>query len=369
MKALGNIDETLKFVENLKSQWMATVDAIVDPLMIVDRNYRIQKANKALSKEVGKDVRELIGLVCHEVFIGSKTPCESCMLNKTWSTGKPLEFELENPKNNCFYEVTAQPWYSRSGVFDGVLHIYRDRTEARKLRASLLQSEKLASIGLLAGGVAHELNNPLGGILVFSQMLLREMDSKSPHYKDVKEIETATLRCKKIVEDLLDFAYAGRNNPKKSELRQVDMQSVVEGALKLVKIGKMPKNVDVVWEWPEEKIIIMANRNKMMQIFVNLITNSIQAMEKKGGMLTLRCNSFERNGRQMRSFEVEDTGVGIKKADLGRIFDPFYTTKEAGEGTGLGLSICIGIAKEYDGILEVESEEGEGSCFKLILPV
>ena len=198
-------DELIKFVEDLKHQWMTTIDAIIDPLCIVNENYEIIKANKAMAKH-GKysHVKKTIGLKCHKVFAGRDTPCEGCKVHQAFNAKKPINYTLDI--NNKFFEVTSQPIIDREKKFSGVVQSYRDRTRSKKLQDQLLQSEKLASIGLLAGGVAHEINNPLGGILVFSQMLLREFQEESPHREDLLEIENAALRCREIVNRLLEFA-------------------------------------------------------------------------------------------------------------------------------------------------------------------
>ncbi|MEZ4742078.1 MAG: PAS domain-containing protein [Bdellovibrionota bacterium] len=207
-KTKSNIQDTVSFVENLKKQWMATIDAMVDPLMIIGTDYTIKKCNKAAADVAQMNVKQLINKKCHEIFANQTKPCKGCLLEQTASENKHHTFELKNVKNESYYEVSSKPFYDPNGKVDGIIHVYRDRTVAKNLENQLLQSEKLASIGLLAGGVAHEINNPLGGILIFSQMLLKEMSKDSPHYADVVEIEAATQRCKVIVERLLDFARA-----------------------------------------------------------------------------------------------------------------------------------------------------------------
>src|SRR5690606_36506661 len=150
-------------------------------------------------------VKEIVGRRCYQVFAGRTSPCPGCRMKDAARATSGETFELEGIRGDRFYEATSQPLLDSDGETDGIVQIYRDRTEAKKLQEQLAQQDKLASIGLLAGGVAHEINNPLGGILIFSQMLLRELPKDSPHYADVVEIEAATQRCKAIVESLLDF--------------------------------------------------------------------------------------------------------------------------------------------------------------------
>lgn len=355
---------TVKFVEDLKRQWMATVDAIIDPLMIVDKSFRIIKANQALARMAKHDIKNIVGTKCHEVFAGRKTPCKGCAMLKSWNDKEPKQFTLENAIPGKYHEVTSQPIFNADGELEGMLQVYRDRTEAKRMQEQLLQNEKLASIGLLAGGVAHELNNPLGGILIFSQMLLREMDQQSAHYQDVVEIEAAAQRCKSIVESLLNFARQQPHNPE-DQTEVMDVREAVQSALKFAQVGRLGTDVEVESDWGDDALLLRANRNKLTQIFLNLLQNALQAMPH-GGTLTL---TARRDKKRHAIIEVMDTGVGISSENLKHIFDPFFTTKGLGEGTGLGLSITHGLVEDLSGKIEVESEVNEGTCFRVILPL
>ena len=183
------LDKSLEFVEGLKRQWMAMIDALVDPLMIVTEDYVILKANLALAKMNHKsNFGEVLGQKCYEVFAGRKTPCHGCRMQEAGRMRKAVHGTLDDIGGKLYFETVSQPVFDLNGELEGVVQLYRDRTEARRMQSQLLQSEKLASIGLLAGGIAHEINNPFGGILIFSQMLLREMDKLSHHYQDVIEL-------------------------------------------------------------------------------------------------------------------------------------------------------------------------------------
>ncbi|MBP9707666.1 MAG: PAS domain-containing protein, partial [Oligoflexales bacterium] len=263
-----NHQETLVFVEELKRQWMATIDALVDPLMIVNPQYEIVKANKAMAVFAKQSkVQSLIGKKCYEVFAGNKKPCESCRLTEAIKSAEPLGFELSLSQNTRHFEVTSQPFYNAKNQLDGVVQVYRDRTEAKLLAQQLSQSEKLASIGLLAGGIAHEINNPLGGILVFTQMLLRELPKNSSGYLDAKEIEQAALRCKEIVESLLEFARTQPHSksPKK-QLEKVDVRTVVEQAVSFIKMGFDLHSFDLSVNLDERFNTIKGDKNKLIQV-------------------------------------------------------------------------------------------------------
>lgn len=370
-QAPSSAEELLKFVENLKRQWMSTIDALVDPLMIVGLDYKIRKANLAMARTGGVDVKDVVGKKCYEVFAGRKKPCPGCQLQSAAQGMESMTFDLEHIRDDRFYEVSAQPLFDAEGNFDGLVHVYRDRTEAKKMQETLAQQDKLASIGLLAGGVAHEINNPLGGILIFSQMLLRELPKESTHYADVVEIEAATQRCKAIVESLLDFARKNPATPKKGEkAATIDVLEAIRTAMRFGKVS-IPQSgtIDMIEDFEGEGHELLGDRNRIIQLFLNLIQNAVQAMPD-GGRLSVRASvKTDPNGDEVGIYEVEDTGVGIPPEHLKKIFDPFFTTKDPGEGTGLGLALCYGIVQDMDGAMRVESSVNVGTKFIIELPI
>ncbi len=361
--------DLLRFVEDLKRQWMATIDALVDPLIIINGDYSVQKANVAMARLNQIDVKDVIGRKCFSVFAGRKTPCPGCKLKSTMKDGNPSSFELDHVRHNQTFEVSSQVLTDADGKPEAVVHVYRDRTLAKAMQAQLAQQDKLASIGLLAGGVAHEINNPLGGILIFSQMLLREMDPQSPHYQDVVEIEAATQRCKAIVEGLLDFA---RQNPSNSKAQRVEINAIeaIRTAIRFGSVGfKNGGKIALSTKLDSKEHVLTGDRNRIIQVFLNLIQNAVQAMPD-GGSLTIRATSRQdHQGQIFGVYEVEDTGIGISDENLSKIFDPFFTTKDPGEGTGLGLALSYGIINDFGGTIRVSSKVNIGTCFTVELPL
>ena len=280
-------EEKISFVESLKQQWMATVDAIIDPVMIVRQDYTIAQANKAMAQHASMNIKELKGKTCYKVFAKRKSPCPGCPIKDNFESSKPISFELSDKSSGKFFEVTSQAINDNGGI-NGSLQIYRDRTLAKQLQKQLLQSEKLASIGLLAGGIAHELNNPLGGVLAFSQMLNKEIDPKHPHKEYAEEIEAAAQRCKSIVNSLLEFA---RNQPASHEetLKAMDIIPCIKSAVKFGTVGDNSKNIEIVENFTVDKIFVLGNRNKAIQLLLNLIQNAIHAMPN-GGTLSLNAD-------------------------------------------------------------------------------
>jgi two-component system NtrC family sensor kinase len=331
--------------------------------MIIKADYTITKANKALAKMAGLHIKDVVNKKCFELFANSTSPCKNCKLFDVVKTCKSQTFNLE--KSDQYFEVTSQPLFDKKGELSGIVQVYRERTEAKKLQEQLVQSEKLASIGLLAGGIAHEINNPLGGILIFAQMLEKELPEESTHLSDFKEIITAAKRCKSIVENLLDFArsktYA---QPIKEKINLVD---TIKTALRLSSVGATNNNtVNIIENYSDdEALYIHGDRNKFTQVFLNIIQNAYQAMPD-GGTLTITGKAL-RNGSLV--FDIEDTGIGIPEEQMSNIFDPFFTTKDIGKGTGLGLAICYGIISELSGSIDVKSSVNKGSTFTITIPL
>jgi two-component system NtrC family sensor kinase len=358
--------ETIAFVEELKRQWVETIDAIPDPFIMVSDEFKITRANDAMAEIAKTDVKKLVGKTCHDVFAGRTSPCENCHMRNS-KVGEAIPgYEIYNSKNDRWYEVATRRLKSISGQ-QGVVQIYRDRTDAKKLQNQLAQNEKLASIGQLAGGFAHEINNPLGGILVFSQMLLRELEKDSRHYQDIVEIEAAAKRCKAIVENLLDYA---RQRPLKPKITECDIHSIVENAAKFAALGyNQRKRCEVKLDLAAKHHLFQSDSNRLTQVFLNLCNNAFQAMPS-GGDLTIQTSNEQYGKNRFIVIKVSDTGMGIPKENLAKIFEPFFTTKEPGKGTGLGLSIVHGILQDIGGSIDVASKVKSGTTFtvRLIVP-
>jgi len=233
--------------------------------------------------------------------------------------------------------------------------------ELTEMQAHLIQSEKLASLGKLAAGIAHEINNPLGGILIYSHLLLEETNKNSPHYENLKKIVKETSRCKDIVKGLLEFA-----RPKEPETSQVDINDIVESSIVIMEGQALFQNIKIKKSYAKNLPRIVADGAQLQQVFMNIILNAAEAMDGKG-VLTL---STSLDGdRTHIEVKFSDTGHGIKEEDKGRLFEPFFTTKEVGKGTGLGLAISYSIVQKHNGTIQVESEVGKGSSFVVIIPV
>jgi signal transduction histidine kinase len=230
--------------------------------------------------------------------------------------------------------------------------------QLKEAEARLVQSEKMATVGLLAGGIAHEINNPLGGILALAQLLQMDLKDNPAVLQDLKTIEDAVLHCKRIINNLLGFS----RNPDAKHREPVSIPSIVQNSLSLVGYTFKNANINVVEQYDPELPLLMANPNQIQQVMINLLTNAQQAMKREGTVFIRGLH----NGNGKIIVEVEDQGEGIPEAIRSKIFDPFFTTKEQGKGTGLGLFITYGIVRDHNGRIEVQSEPGKGTCMRLV---
>lgn len=351
------LESLVETISRGKMMWQATFDAIKDPVMIIDSEYNITRANRNMAKAAQMDVRHVIGQKCYEVFAGRTEPCVRCPVNLTRQTQNQKSVELDPFGNGQQYSVNAYSM-SLNNSAETVLH-YLDITQAKEMQKLLLQSEKMAAVGTLAGGIAHEINNPLGGILAFAQLAMRQLEADHPCQADLKEIEDAALRCKQIVRNLLDFSRKNLND----EHELIHINDVVKKTMSLIEISTKSSNVRLVLHLAENLPPISGHLQKLQQVLLNLITNAAHAMKANGGDLIIK--SFANPAQTKVFLQVEDSGQGIAPENLGKIFDPYFTTKQQGEGTGLGLSISYNIMKEHKAKMSVESQKDVGTLFTL----
>ncbi len=237
----------------------------------------------------------------------------------------------------------------------------RDEQLRELTRRRVMESERLAVVGQLAADVAHELNNPMQGIVTYSHLLIEKMPADDPRRASVEKIATQASRCSTIVRALLDFS-----RPKKPEKRPANLCAIIEECFSLVEDRALFHNIAVVRDYAQGIPDTVVDPAQMQQVFMNLIINSAEAM---GGVGTLTVTARFEAAREAIAITFRDTGHGISEQDMGRIFDPFFTTKEAGHGTGLGLAISFGIVKEHGGTITVESQVGLGTAFTVELPL
>lgn len=238
----------------------------------------------------------------------------------------------------------------------------RERTdELVRMQARVAQSERLASLGMLSAGVAHEINNPLGGILALTALTVEDLPEQHPNRPNLEEVVRQAERCRTIVRGLLEFS-------RQSELHMevVDLNKVLDDTLALVAKQASFFNVEMVRHQADHLPPIAGDPSQLSQVILNLVVNAVQAMDEHG---TLTITTRYDPANEAVEVVFTDTGRGIAAEDLGRVFDPFFTTKTDGQGTGLGLSIAYGIVTRHHGTITVESEPGRGTTFRIRLPV
>jgi two-component system NtrC family sensor kinase len=329
-------------------EWRACFDALGDPLAIMRGGCEVVRANTAFARAAGVTPMMLAGLRCTDHAFGA-LPCPSRCLMPAAGAEREIAFG-------------ERTWLVRSFPFEEEEHgalvvVFKDVTDEREVARRLFHAEKMSAIGQLAGGVAHEINNPLGGILAFAQLMMQESRSQEDT-DNLKLIQDAALRAKRIVESLLRFS----RRPRVEEKGPVDLAQILEEALFLVQPQLKDGKVEVERQYLEATA--RGNANQLQQIALNLIVNAIQAMGNVG-KLTVGC---ARAGAGHVKLWVADTGPGVKPEHAKRIFEPFFTTKPEGQGTGLGLSICYQIAEEHGGTIRLEPAPDLGACFAVELP-
>ena len=354
------VEERSKALARAKADWLRTVDAIADPLTVISPDRVIERANRVLANATGIPIQRIVGRLCWETVVSGNGPCSGCPVPECLERSGRAEGEIRDPDSGCVYRVLAYPVIREGGSVEGIVCTYRDVTDERELQVRLLQSEKMAAVGTLAGGVAHEINNPLGGILAWTQLLMRRGGVGEEAVGYLGEIEESVLRCKTIVDSLLDFSRATPAHQRKS----VDFNDVVEGAVVLAKGAFAKRGVTVDLELEDELRPVSGNKVQLQQVLVNLLSNARDA-SKAGGTIRVRTENDEAHVR----VEVADEGCGIADKDRERVFEPFFTTKPQGEGTGLGLALSYGFIENHQGEITFETEEGVGTTFCIRLPV
>ena len=348
-----------KKIRESKRNLEAIFDGIQDNLSIQSPDYQILRVNRAVTEQYKASFKELIGQKCYETYFQRSLPCEKCPVSITIETGKPASSIMKFSEDNTTLQIFSYPILDEKGNLVSVIEYMKDITEEKQLQEQLIQSEKLAGVGILASGVAHEINNPLSGIIGMAEVALEEEDpSKKRSY--LTDIIHCSERISEIVRGLKSYSRAA----KKGELSLVDLNEVLEESLKMVRLAIKPASVEVIKNFkPIEKI--QANTGEIQQVFTNLITNAFQAMDGKGGKLLLSTRLL----KDSVEVRVRDHGMGIPQKYLGQIFDPFFTTKNPGEGTGLGLNIVYRIVTKYEGTIDVESKEQVGTTFTIKFPI
>ena len=353
-----------------KKEWEKTFDAITDMVWIEDGKQRILRANYAMLSKTCFSSMEVTGKHCRELLdrIGIKQSDSLCAT--TLVTKKPSFRELKGAGRSIFH-FWAYPLLDEEDRLYSIVHYLKDVTSQKQLEQQLVRSERLASLGTLVAGIAHEINNPLGIIAGYSEALLDRAKEKSllenTEFEDFPEylgtIHNEIFRCKVILRSLLDFA-----RPSGGTFRDLDINELIKEVILLVNHRAKRLNHNIELKLNRDLPKIYADPGSLRQVFMNIIINSIY-FTPSGGSIVIQ-SEMDKSGQdaEIIRVSVSDTGVGIAGEALEKIFDPFFTTKPVGEGTGLGLSICHKIVETHNGTIDVESEVGRGTTFTIGIP-
>ncbi|MDY6792897.1 MAG: ATP-binding protein [Thermodesulfobacteriota bacterium] len=281
--------------------------------------------------------------------------------SRVWKFTPNMITETEKNNADSIFPVNESANKDSSDFDSAINYPVGDKKQKKLMENQMAQADKLASIGQLSAGVAHEMNNPLGIILGYTQLLLRDEDSETERYKDLKTIEKHVKNCKSIVEDLLSFSRS--SNP---EWEVINIHEAIDDVLNFIVHHADLDKVAIIRDYDITIPPILINERKIKQVFMNLLMNAKHAVGNTG---TIKVATKLVPAKSQACIKVIDTGYGIERKNLSRIFDPFFTTKPTGEGTGLGLSVSYGIIKNHHGEILVESKRGKGSTFTIFLPV
>lgn len=357
--------------ENQRREISAILDGITDVMMVLSEDLRIISVNHVFHDLFGP--RDPVGMYCYSLFRNSDHPCPECPAFRSLSTNTVCKetaiFRIKG--RNMQFEMVSSPLKSPDSTENRVLIFKRDVTMEKEYQAKYLQAEKMATVGVLATGVAHEVNNPLMAISGYAEgiqrRLARSKEQLPPQLAtQLSEYSNTILkecsRCREIVRSLLNFCH-----PVASMFSLVDLNEVVRETLKLLEYKlKKEKGLSVEVQLEETLPHFGADEPRLKQVLLNLLTNASDALGGGRGRIVVR--TYLKGGDQA-CMEVEDSGQGIPPAIMDKLFDPFFTTKPVGKGIGIGLSTCYNIVKEHRGEIGVESEEGKGSRFIVCLPL
>ena len=362
------IEEQKRFTEKI-------IDSLPVSLYVVNRDMRVVAWNR--NREVGGSGMSRVEVLGRNVFsVFARQPRQSLEREflEVFRTGEIINMEQESWVDGAkkYWRISKIPMRVDNAEVTHVITVGEDITEQKKMNDAVIHAEKLASIGRLAAGVVHELNNPLATIAACTEALtsrLEQIENEELN-KDFDEyleiIRDEAFRCKTINNSLLDFSHQ-----RQAEKMTGDINQIIDQTLQLIKHHPKLGKMNVIKELDGTLAPVYVNEGQMKQIFIALISNAYDAMEN-GGTLTIRTRWHDTEADRVDRTvcaEFMDTGCGIPGSHLPKIFDPFFTTKPLGRGTGLGLSVCYGIVSEHGGRIEVDSTEGAGSTFRILLPV
>jgi two-component system NtrC family sensor kinase len=354
-----------KEVSRARQGWEATFKAVTDPILLLDLDYNILLDNGRQMPEMSSEHCNYQGMKCYTRLYGRDVPCDECPMAALRKDPKPVFKRLETD-SGLVLDLFYYPVLDENRRLTAITHIIKDVTQKTTMEAKLLHSARLAAIGEMAAGVAHELNSPMTVIIGTAQLIHREFENQKEICEPLEDIVNCGLRCKRIIQNLLTFSRQDH-----LPMAETDLNEEVERVLHLIYYQIDRNQISIRKSLDPNLPLTKANGRQIQQVLTNLLINARDALVGVNREKVIEVNSRAENNSdgQWIVISVKDNGIGIPAKNLQRVFTPFYTSKEETKGTGLGLSVSLGIAEAHGGFLEVESTYGEGSCFSLRLPV
>ncbi|CCK78590.1 two-component system sensor histidine kinase NtrB [Desulfobacula toluolica] len=367
----GNLSD-LKSAESILNEQKALLqtilDAIPDFISLQDHKGMYISVNKAFCEILNKNKNEIIGKQNNDLFAGKLAKLYEKEDQLMLETGLPLtkENRLSGQNGSRWLHVVKIPVRESTDRVKGLVCSGRDITQLKAVQEQLTHAQKMESVGRLAAGVAHEINTPLGIILGYAQLLLEDIEQKGQIHEDVKTIVKQTRICSKIVADLLNFSRSSE-----SIISEFDINEAMEEVLGVAEHTFSLSHVTVMRKYHKTPLLMRGDKEKIKQVFINLLNNAFDAIQQDGSICV---DTGAGETQNEITISISDTGHGIAKENIKKIFEPFYTTKGPDQGTGLGLSVTFGIIKEHNGTINVFSpplsgeKNDRGSQFIVVLP-
>jgi two-component system NtrC family sensor kinase len=355
-----------ELLEN-RNTLQALIDGIPHPIYTINDEWHLVAINKSKTDDLGTTQDALVGQICFRAFYDREQPCEHCLVAETLEGKQARNWTVRwigadhLPRE---WEVDAYPIPGSQASSARVVVVWQDRTDERRLENSLMQAGKLAAIGQLAAGVAHEINNPLTVVNANAQMLKMVLQKEDENFEPVDLIAQAGERATKVVRGLLDFA-----RQEHYSFAPGDVNISIDAALDLIRYQLHSAGIEVNQQYDEELPQVVASWEHMKSVWLNLILNAHDALQERRGKRLIEISARNEENAGQIQIVFHDNGKGMSPAETAHIFEPFYTTKEPGKGTGLGLATCHRIIEQHGGEINVVSVPHEGTTFIVRLPV
>jgi two-component system NtrC family sensor kinase len=355
-----------ELLEN-RNTLQALIDGIPNPIYTINDNWELVGVNKSKADELDVIGDELVGQVCYRAFFGRDEPCEHCQVAHTLSEKEAGHWTLNYKGEDHLpreWDINAYPIPGKQASSARAVIVWQDRTDERRLESSLLQAGKLAAIGQLAAGVAHEINNPLTAINANAEILKLTIPPEDDNYESVDLIQQAGERATNVVRGLLDFA-----RQEQYAFTAGDINKSIRQALALAHYQLHTAATQVNLNLAEDLPPVVASWDHLKSVWLNLIVNARDALQENSGERQLEITTRLGSEQSQVQVLIRDNGKGMTAAELAHIFEPFYTTKDPGKGTGLGLATSHRIIEQHGGEINVDSAPGEGTTFIIRLLV